>query len=155
MNWNGKDAELYGKEKEFIDTAVVQLLPLDLGAGMKSAAEKGEFIQLLSMHLERQFRGRMMFLPPFTYFEDLSPDMKQSLLSSWEVKLKEAGFKYVFYLTSDLSWKNEAKPKAGSLLAVPPIPLSHMEEQYKHSLMEDQVMQLLNTVVQLWQREEE
>jgi len=31
MNWNGKDVELYLKEKQFIDTAIVPLIPVSLG----------------------------------------------------------------------------------------------------------------------------
>ncbi|WP_283955948.1 DUF2487 family protein [Heyndrickxia sporothermodurans] len=34
---------------------------------------------------------------------------------------------------------------------LPSVPLEHMDEQYKHSIMEDQVKQLINIIVQKWQ----
>ncbi|MGE6258828.1 YpiF family protein [Heyndrickxia sporothermodurans] len=150
MNWNGKDVELYLKEQQFIDTVVVPLLPISFGTEMKQAASQGEFIDLLCMHLERQFKGRMLLFPAFTYLTNLDHDQKLDMLQSWEVKLKESGFSHIFYLTSDSSWRDQDKLK-DQVIWLPSVPLEHMEEQYKHSIIEDQVKQLINIIVQQWQ----
>ncbi|GIN85674.1 hypothetical protein J6TS2_20600 [Heyndrickxia sporothermodurans] len=150
MNWNGKDVELYLKEQQFIDTVVVPLLPISFGTEMKQAASQGEFIDLLCMHLERQFKGRMLLFPAFTYLTNLDHDQKLDILQSWEVKLKESGFSHIFYLTSDSSWRDQDKVK-DQVIWLPSVPLEHMEEQYKHSIIEDQVKQLINIIVQQWQ----
>lgn len=150
MNWNGKDVELYLKEQQFIDTVVVPLLPISFGTEMKQAASQGEFIDLLCMHLERQFKGRMLLFPAFTYLTNLDHDQKLDMLQSWEVKLKESGFSHIFYLTSDSSWRDQGKVK-DQVIWLPSVPLEHMEEQYKHSIIEDQVKQLINIIVQQWQ----
>jgi hypothetical protein len=150
MKWNGKDIDLYLKEKQFIDTAVVPLLPIAIGSEMKQAASQGEFIELLSLHLERQFKGRLLLFPAFTYLNTLEDHQKMDMLQNWEVKLKESGFSHIFYLTSDISWREQDKTE-GKLIWIPSVPLEHMEEQYKHSILEDQVKQLINIIVQQWQ----
>ncbi|MBU5213641.1 MULTISPECIES: YpiF family protein [Heyndrickxia] len=150
MKWNGNDIETYLKEKQFIDTAVVPLLPIAIGSEMKQAASQGEFIELLSLHLERQFKGRLLLFPAFTYLNTLEDHQKMDMLQNWEVKLKESGFSHIFYLTSDISWREQDKTE-GKLIWIPSVPLEHMEEQYKHSILEDQVKQLINIIVQQWQ----
>ncbi|MDH5159931.1 YpiF family protein [Heyndrickxia oleronia] len=150
MKWNGNDIETYLKEKQFIDTAIVPLLPIAIGSEMKQAASQGEFIELLSLHLERQFKGRLLLFPAFTYLNTLEDHQKMDMLQNWEVKLKESGFSHIFYLTSDISWREQDKTE-GKLIWIPSVPLEHMEEQYKHSILEDQVKQLINIIVQQWQ----
>ena len=150
MKWNGNDIETYLKEKQLIDTAVVPLLPIAIGSEMKQAASQGEFIELLSLHLERQFKGRLLLFPAFTYLNTLEDHQKMDMLQNWEVKLKESGFSHIFYLTSDISWREQDKTE-GKLIWIPSVPLEHMEEQYKHSILEDQVKQLINIIVQQWQ----
>lgn len=150
MNWNGKDVEVYLKEQQFIDTVVVPLLPISFGTEMKQAASQGEFINLLSMHLERQFKGRMLLFPAFTYLTGTDNESLIDRLQSWEVKLKESGFSHIFYLTSDSYWRSEEKIK-NQVIWLPSVPLEHMDEEYKHSILEDQVKQLINIIVQQWQ----
>ncbi|VEF47978.1 Protein of uncharacterised function (DUF2487) [Bacillus freudenreichii] len=151
MEWKAKDIEVYLQEKEYIDTVVVPLVPIALGHNMKQIVEKGEFIQLLSLHLERQFKGRMLFLPAFTYLSDSEDSQKAERLQEWEEKIKENGVRYTFYLTSDPSWREMEHFAQESLLFVPSIPLDHMDDQFKQSIMEDQVKELMKGIVKGWQ----
>lgn len=151
MEWKAKDIDVYLEEREYIDTAVVPLVPIELGENMKQIVEKGEFVHLLSLHLERQFKGRMLFLPSFTYLRAEGDQEKESRLLQWEKKVKENGFKYVFFLTSDPAWRHIESIASESLLFIPSIPLEHMDEQYKQSIMEDQVKQLMKRIVDGWQ----
>lgn len=151
MNWNAKDVEFYLQEKEYIDTAVVPLIPIALDTKIKHVAEKGEFTQLLSIHLERQFKGRMLFLPPFTYLSEFENEKKVILLNEWGEYIKESGFKHTFFLTADEQWTEMEGEIHKTLLYVPSVPLEHVEESYKHTIMEDQVKSLMKKVVQGWQ----
>jgi hypothetical protein len=151
MEWKAKDIEVYLKEKSYIDTAVVPLVPVSFGPGMKQTAEKGEFVQLLSLHLERQFKGRMLVLPPFAYLSCLPDREKVSLLNGWVKHMREHEVKYVFLLTADDSWRNLAGDFSAVLLYAAAIPLEHMDETYKLSVMENQVKQMMNEIVRGWQ----
>jgi hypothetical protein len=152
MNWNGKDVETYFKEKQFVDTAIIPLLPLRFDeGGMKQAAQQGEFIQLLSTYLEKQFKGRLFLFPPFSYLEQEKE--KGERLRRWEEQCKQQGFVHVFYLTSDPEWKTYEDILQGTVLWVPSVPLEHVDRQFKHSLMDDQVKQLIQLIVHKWQHQ--
>ncbi|RIW33140.1 DUF2487 family protein [Bacillus salacetis] len=153
MNWNSKEADLYLKEKKFIDTAVIPLLPVGFEQDMRTFAAQGEFISLLSMHLEHQFKGRLMLFPAFTYLNTEEKTIAEKRLDDWKSAMKNAGFKYVFFLTSDSDWRFSSEELERSLMWLPSIPLDNMDEKYKHSIMEDQVKQLLNVIVKKWQAE--
>ncbi|MFD1707140.1 YpiF family protein [Siminovitchia sediminis] len=149
MQWKAEDIEVYLQEKEYIDTVVIPLIPLAFGPDIKQTVEKGEFAHLLSLQLERQFKGRMLFIPNFTY---LMGDEEASLrLQEWERKLRDSGFTYVFFLTSDPAWREVKEIDPKTLLFVPSVPLEHMDNQYKQSIMEDQVKQLMKEIVKGWQ----
>ncbi|MBM7713625.1 YpiF family protein [Siminovitchia sp. FSL H7-0308] len=151
MEWKAKDIEVYLKEKSYIDTVIVPLIPISFGSHMKQIAEKGEFTHLLSQHLERQFKGRALALPPFTYLSEMADNEKVSSIQKWVEHMKEHEVKYVFLLTSDESWRSMAEQLSASLLFAASVPLEHLDEQYKHSIMETQVKQLMNEIVQGWQ----
>ncbi|MCA1054629.1 YpiF family protein [Rossellomorea aquimaris] len=151
MNWTVKDIEVFESEKEYIDTAVVPIIPIDFKAEIRTSAAQTEFISLLTFHLERQFKGRMIITPPFTYLMGGS-GAEIDAVKKWETLLKESGVKHVFFLTSDSEWKRSEQELEDQLIWVPSIPLEHLDEQYKHSIMEDQVKQLLNVIVQKWQK---
>ncbi len=40
--------------------------------------EQGEFIELLSMELEREYKGRVLLLPAFTYLVESQKKRKRS-----------------------------------------------------------------------------
>lgn len=148
LKWNVKDIELFIREKEYVDTALIPVLPVEFESNMKRAAEQGEFIQLLSMHLERQFKGRLVLFPAFTYLRE--SEAEWDLLSSWRTRAKEGGFAHVFFLTADKRWSSLGEEKLGSFFYVPSIPLEHMEEKYKHAAMEDQLKTLIPKMIKNW-----
>ncbi|TMU86768.1 DUF2487 family protein [Bacillus sp. BHET2] len=152
MIWNVKDIEVFEAEKAYIDTAVIPVVPVDFGKDIRVSAAQSEFINLLTLHLERQFKGRMMMTPTFTYRLSESREDGASMLSRWAEELSESGVKHIFYLTSDSGWKQVEEMLGDRLIWVPSIPLENLDDQYKHSIMEDQVKQLLNVIVQKWQK---
>jgi Protein of unknown function (DUF2487) len=152
MNWNVKDIEVFEAEKAYIDTAVIPIVPVDFLKDIRVSAAQFEFVNLLTLHLEKQFKGRMMITPSFTYRMSSPMDGEVSRLTQWAEELSDSGVKHIFYLTSDSQWKKVEGQLGDRLIWVPSIPLENLDEQYKHSIMEDQVKQLLNVIVQNWQK---
>lgn len=149
MNWNGKDAALFQQQKEYIDTVIVPLVQADFGTGMMQSAEQYEFVQLVTVFLERQFKGRMLVAPPHTYLsraENAAGDVKL-----WSEQLQEAGFKHVFYFTSDSRWRDQDQEINGSVIWVPSVPLGDMDDRVKYSIIENQSKQIVNIIVGKWQ----
>lgn len=151
MKWISQDIDMFIREKEYVDTVVLPLLPVSLGDDIKQTVSMTEFISLLSVQLERQFRGRLLMLPGYSYLKSVSEDKHVSDLKSWEEELFDKGFKHVLYITSDSSWKAVEDKLNGGLIWLPSLPLENMDESYKNSILEDQVKQLLNLFVQKWQ----
>ncbi|WP_077247186.1 YpiF family protein [Pseudobacillus wudalianchiensis] len=153
MNWNGKDIESFQQQKEYIDTALVPLVPISFESDMKETASQYEFIQLLTTLLEKQFKGRMLLLPPFTYIKQQEEEGKLAALNLLAEELDKAGFQHALFFTSDSSWKLAEDKINGSLIWVPSVPLEHMEDSYKYSLIEDQAKQFVNIIVHKWQQD--
>lgn len=151
MKWISQDIDMYIKSKEYVDTAVLPLFPVSLGDDIKQTAAMSEFISLLSIQLERQFRGRLVMLPGYSYLKSFTEDKLVDDIKLWEKELLAKGFKHVFYLTSDSSWKTIESQFDGGLIWLPSLPLEHMDEQYKNTILDDQVKQLLQLFLQKWQ----
>ncbi|UII54627.1 YpiF family protein [Cytobacillus spongiae] len=153
MKWISEDIDMYLKSREYVDTIVLPLLPISLGEDMKSSVSMTEFISLLTNQLERQFRGRLIMLPGFSYLKNDSSEKNFLDLKIWEKEFKEKGFQHVFYVTSDSYWRTKETELEGSLIWLPSLPLENMDQNYKVSILEDQVKQLLNIFVQKWNQQ--
>ncbi|GHH98194.1 YpiF family protein [Neobacillus kokaensis] len=154
MKWIPQDVETYSNAKEYVDTAVVPLYSVTVGGGIKQSAAAAEFITLLTTYLEKQFTGRILLFPPFTYLENEQSERVVTDLQNWEVNIFEAGFKHVFYITSDLEWRGREAQLEGSVIWLPSIPLEHMNDPQKLTMIDSQVKQLLTLFTQKWHENE-
>lgn len=145
-----KDIETWQTAKEYVDTAVVPLNVLSLAEEVRESAEAVEFISLLTGYLERQFTGRILLFPPFTYLENENRDDVFNRLKNWEASILEAGFKHIFYITSTMEWRIRENELDGSVIWLPSIPLAEMNDAGKAKTIERQVKQLLPIFTQKW-----
>jgi hypothetical protein len=150
VKWTVKDVAVYLQEKEYVDTAVIPLVPLALEKNVKSIVSGGEFVQMIVSELERQFKGRVFLFPPFTYFVSESMEEKMKRITDWTSELTANGMKHIFYVTSDTEWKAREADLPGALLWLPSLPLEHMDEKYKQQIVTDQTSQLMNLLVAKW-----
>ncbi|MBY0122599.1 YpiF family protein [Bacillus sp. S/N-304-OC-R1] len=151
MKWIPQDIDMFLQSKEYVDTAVLPLLPVSLSGEMKQTASMCDFISLLSVQLERQFRGRILMLPGYSYLKSSAMDKLQEDVKIWETELLCNEFKHVFYVTSDSSWKAVESCLKGKLIWLPSLPLENMDERNRNIILEDQVKQLMNLFMQSWQ----
>lgn len=151
MLWNAQEIELFLKEKAYIDTVVIPLLPISISDGTRQEAEQAEFVTLLTAMLERQFKGRMLLVPAFTYmtFEEQSDKVEK--LKNWCDEFTAQGFSHKVCITSDTAWKEHEEELDANVIWMPSIPLQHMDDKYKRKIVDDQVNQLIKIIVQKWQ----
>ena len=71
-----KDVEQFEQAREYVDTGIIPLLSISAAKGMKMVVEQGEFIEALSMELEREYKGRVLLLPAFTYLVESQKNEK-------------------------------------------------------------------------------
>lgn len=150
MKWVSNDVDLYNQTKEYIDTAVIPLIAISVGSDFKNTVSKGEFINLVSMDLERQLKGRVFLFPTYSYLKK-SENVIENLIE-WKTELQQE-FKHVVFLTSDTELKEEKNEQMeGKLIWLPTIPLENMDENLKRKLLQDQVEQILNILLQSWNK---
>ncbi|MFC0297899.1 YpiF family protein [Geobacillus jurassicus] len=148
MKWTGEDVAIYERERDYIDTALLPLLPVAFGQGTRRLASGGELVQLIAAEVERQLRGRVFLLPPFVYFADEPRAQLVERLSDWTSRLEREGMRQVFYVTCDRAWQEEGE--ASRVWLIPAVPLESMEESYKHELVREQAAELLRFLVGRW-----
>ncbi|PLS16339.1 DUF2487 domain-containing protein [Bacillus sp. M6-12] len=150
MKWTPNDMDMYLQAKEYVDTALIPLVPVSFAENMKQSASMKDFTDILTVEIERQFKGRIMLLPQLAYLSALDEEKRLELAAGWARELKEQGFAHVFYITSDSEWKENEQELEGSLIWIPSIPLEHLEEKHKKPMIDDQVRQVLAIFTRKW-----
>lgn len=133
-------------QKEFIDTAIVPLVSVDLAnEKMKKSGAEADFLLSLTAFIEQQFKGRLLVMPPFSY----SAVMKiEEMPKQLETQLHNAGFKHVFFITCDHFWTNVGE--IVNVIWLPAIPLESMDKGVKNSILEDQLRQVIPVFSTKW-----
>jgi hypothetical protein len=147
VKWQSSDFDTYTQARDYIDTAIIPLIPVTWEREMKSLISMGEYTTTLSEELERQLTGRLFLFPPLTYLKSETKDERIARLYSWKGQVNEQGLQYVFFITSDPTWNSVDD----SIIILPSIPLEHMEPKYKKEIIGEQMNELLKIVTKKWQ----
>lgn len=146
MYWNSKDMSVFMEQKEFVDTAVIPLLLIDGQASkLKQNASSAEFLMALTAFIENQFKGRVILMPPVSY---TTRSNRQQLGQEWDEMLKEAGFKHLFFVSSDVEWVTEESTL--NVIYTPSIPLESMDRKLRQSVLDDQLRQIIPVFAKRW-----
>jgi hypothetical protein len=146
MNWNSKDIPIFQEQKEFVDTVIIPLLLVDGRADqIKHSAGTAEFLMMITSFMENQFKGRVVLMPPVSYTIQVN---RKELGKEWKDVLKEAGFKHQFFVSSDALWVTEASDL--EVIFTPSIPLEHMDQKLRQSVLDDQLRQVIPIFANRW-----
>jgi Protein of unknown function (DUF2487) len=152
LKWALGDVDVYNQSREYVDTAIVPLIPVSLEADLKGTVSKGEFITYVSVELERQLKGRVFLFPSLSYLKQ-SKNVIESVIE-WKTELQQE-FKHVIFLTSDETLKEytgDQQNVKDNLIWLPSVPFEHMDESLMKKLLEDQIQQILNILLQSWNK---
>lgn len=152
MKWTTEDIEQYFQAQEYVDTAIVPLVSVNWKDQIKSSVSARAFMTLLVTELERQFRGRVMLFPSFTYLSSEDLSLRTPRLQEWTKELQENGMPHLFYLTCDSTWKEMEQKLAGTLLWLPSLPIEHLAEKTKQKMMQEQVEQVMPLFMREWKK---
>ncbi|ARK30325.1 YpiF family protein [Halalkalibacter krulwichiae] len=150
MKWQATEMDTYLKEKEYVDTALITLTPISWEKDVKQTVAMGEFISIIALEVEKQFHGRVIQFPEFSYLKKEDRTSRIDRMKSWEEELKAGGIKHLIYLTSDSDWKIVEDELGGMLVWLPTLPLEHMDSEYKRDVVKDQMKQLIPIMTNKW-----
>ncbi|AIW86085.1 DUF2487 family protein [Bacillus mycoides] len=149
MKWIVKDVEQFEQAREYVDTGIIPLLSISAAKEMKMVVEQGEFIEALSMELEREYKGRVLLLPAFTYLVESQKNEKDRL-QEWTDHLKRQGFKHIAYVTSDFSWKEDMRDVQGDLFWFPSLSLEQFSDQAKREVIRAHIKNIMEMLEERW-----
>lgn len=142
MLYNNRDLRVLKDEIEFVDTAIVPVLSIDFDSNMLHHANNMELIQLVTIQLEKQLKGRLLITPALTIVGG-----ERTALSTYESQLTEYGFKHVVSLSFDeIDLENIFNIKVNS------IPISDMDTNMKISIINDEVKSVIKQIIGVWNR---
>ncbi|MDT2045666.1 YpiF family protein [Priestia flexa] len=150
MKWHVKDIELYLQSKEYVDSIIIPLIPIDFGAAMKTTAAMNEYTAIITSELERQFKGRVLVAPSFTYLKQPGTQHALKSLIDWKNQACASEIKHIFFLTNDRDWIPYDQELASKLIWIPTLPLEHMEESHKQRVVADQIEQIIPDFLEKW-----
>jgi len=149
LKWIVKDVEQFEQAREYVDTGVIPLLSISAAKEMKMVVEQGEFIELLSTELEREYKGRVLLLPAFTYLVE-SQKNEKGRLQEWTNHLRSEGFKHIAYVTSDFSWKEDMQELQGDLFWFPSLALEQFSDQAKREVIHAHIKNIMVMLEEKW-----
>ncbi|MFP3410433.1 YpiF family protein [Bacillus sp. SIMBA_074] len=149
MKWIVKDVEQFEQAREYVDTGIIPLLSISAAKEMKMVVEQGEFIEALSMELEREYKGRVLLLPAFTYLVESQKNEKDRL-QEWTDHLQRQGFKHIAYVTSDFSWKEDMRDVRGDLFWFPSLSLEQFSDQAKREVIRAHIKNIMEMLEERW-----
>lgn len=146
MYFNALDIEQFLQNKQFIDTAVIPLVSLDLGENkIRQSGSQAEYLMSLTSFIEQQFKGRLMLMPPFTYLEEQKETVDLKFIRKY---FKESGFSHIFFVTSDRHWTSNQGDV--NVIWLPAIPLESMDRTVKQRILEDQLKHVIPFFTSEW-----
>ncbi|AWC28205.1 YpiF family protein [Bacillus cytotoxicus] len=148
MRWAVKDAEQFVQAREYVDTCIIPLLSISVAKEMKELVEQGEFIEVLSMELEREYKGRVLLLPAFTYLAE-NQEKEKERLEGWTNHLQEQGIQHIVYVTSDFAWK-QANVLQGQLFWLPAISFDQLSDQAKREVIHAHIKNIMELLTEKW-----
>src|SRR5690625_234509 len=152
MNWTRESIEQYVSAKEYIDTLLIPLTPLDFKNDqnmIKSASER-EYLNVLSYEIEQQLTGRVLQLPEYVYIKNDNYNGDIDRLNEWSKMFNEDYFKHVFYLTLDINWRKHEKSLNGNFLWFPSVTSDHPRSAEMKNVVRDQVEQISDLIRSYW-----
>lgn len=149
MKWSVPSIKQYLEVKEYVDTALIPLVELDLD-NLLSASSRSEYLSYVAVTVEDQLRGRLLLMPILTYVKGTDSIAVLTLLKKYSEKLRAIGFKNVLFLTQNEEWRNRQVAHAGDILLVEGI-TQEMTEVHPDNI-KPIAQKVVSTLIEKWQK---
>lgn len=148
MRWTTNDLQQVLDNKEYIDTIIVPLCPVSLHPESINLADQREDLTIITSELERNFKGRIVIAPEFTYLQN--DPSKFERLFAWNNEFISNGMKHIFYITCDYEWKQEKNELDESIIWIPDLTINSLDEASQKVVVNKQVSHLSAFFLKKW-----
>ncbi|UOQ47587.1 YpiF family protein [Gracilibacillus caseinilyticus] len=152
MKWTSTDLEVFYQSKEFIDTLCIPLIPLDLAnsADVHKLANQKTSLQIISDELERNYTGRIMLSPTYTYVRGTDFQIECDRVNQWTSNLSGDHFQHIFLLSYDVNWKRFERDLAGSFVWLAAPSIDDFKSEHAQKAISNQTNQLSELIESYW-----
>ncbi|ATD30305.1 hypothetical protein BHM04_03530 [Macrococcus sp. IME1552] len=141
MLFNHQDLKTLQDQLEYIDTAIIPVVPVDYSKHLMDIADHYEMIQYVTMGVEQQFKGRLLVVPPIQLIDDIK------ILDTIESQLQTFGFKnLVFVVPQKFNLEKEIVHKINIL------PLETLDHEMKQEFVQENIKSLMKSIIILWNK---
>ncbi|WP_419743648.1 DUF2487 family protein [Macrococcoides bohemicum] len=141
MLFNHQDLKTLQDQLEYIDTAIIPVVPVDYSKHLMDIADHYEMIQYVTMGVEQQFKGRLLVVPPIQLIDDIK------MLDTIESQLQTFGFKnLVFVVPQKFNLEKEIVHKINIL------PLETLDHEMKQEFVQENIKSLMKSIIILWNK---
>lgn len=152
MKWTSENLSMFKEVKEYIDTVILPLYPISFEDNLESTAEMLEIISLYTIPIEKQFKGRLLVLPEFTYLKSKEGELPIQTLLKWEEAILNNEFKHIVYLTADGDWNMYEPDLNGSLFTISIDSIDEWKGKYRNTILEEEVKRIQTLLTTRWQK---
>lgn len=149
MKWELSSAERFIEHQEFIDTAIIPVVKMELGEVFKTSIAKATWLTGVANGMEEQLTGRVMLFPAYTYIEKDEPDALTQRLHTYRTYFQEHQFKHVVFIILDGDGLTIEEEKLDFLLTNLP---DEDSIEFSEEDMERFAQKLVSKLINLWQK---
>ncbi|GGB05605.1 DUF2487 family protein [Macrococcus hajekii] len=142
MLFNHRDLKDIKHQLEYIDTAIIPVIDVDYRQQLMNIVDSYEIIQMMTLTVENQFKGRVLLAPAVQVQEDYTLPLVIG------EQLKSYGMKNILFITSAAS-RFETQEHH---VKVNTFPLEAMDIDMREELIEPQVKELMRTIISMWNK---
>lgn len=153
MKWRTNDIKQYVQAKEYIDTALIPLIPFSLSNDqqIKELVFQKELMDIYVNHIEQQLKGRIFLLPEYYYLKDDKINEELTKLNRFTKHVHNQPFKYTFLITFDREWRKVIKELDDvELLWIPSMKEGDLSQKETQKMIQSQVKEIEQLIMDSW-----
>ncbi|MBU6079508.1 MULTISPECIES: DUF2487 family protein [Allobacillus] len=152
MKYIEEDIKMYIAEKEYIDTAIIPLVPyaIDDDQEMILTSFQQELMTLYSHQLEQRLKGRLFLFPVYTYLNNSLIENEIDRINQLIDEVKKQPFNEVFLLTFDKQWRKHGTSLKGELVWLPAIKNGNLQSNEVREVIQSQIIDIEELIKESW-----
>ncbi|TFB23972.1 DUF2487 family protein [Filobacillus milosensis] len=152
MKYKTSDTSQYTQAKEYIDTAIIPLIPFSFVSDqeMTQLSLQKEMTQIYIDQIEKELKGRVFVTPEYYYVKNDKISDEKLRLEEYVNHINKQPFKYIFLITPDNKWRKITKDMDVDLIWIPVIKEGNLNQSETQQLIQSQVKEIQSLIMDSW-----